>query len=131
MSNTQRFDIAYPAVILPFMRTLSSRMLGICLVSVVIGFSFVFGVSADPPPTPDADPPTQAEQDPQTPEDACTDIRDKAKRWTAGVSRQSPERRLRDRRDRYGTPPERDMARRNVPERPDNALPEVVCGGIR
>lgn len=56
--------------ILALMRTPSSRMLRVCVVSVFLGLVFVLGVSADPPPAPDADPPAQAEQEPQVPEDA-------------------------------------------------------------
>ena len=56
------------------MRVTLSRMLSVCVVSVFIGFSFVFGLAAAPPPTPDAAPPAQAEQDPQAPEDACAGI---------------------------------------------------------
>ena len=61
-------------LILALMRIMSSRMLRVCFVSVLIGLSFVLGVSADPPPAPDADPPAQAEQNPQAPEDACADV---------------------------------------------------------
>ena len=50
-----------------------SRMLGVCVVSVLIGFSLVLGVSANPPPA-------QAEQAPQTPEDACADIHEQGEK---------------------------------------------------
>ena len=55
-------------------------MLSVCVVSVFIGFSFVFGLAAAPPPTPDADPPAQAEQDPQAPEDACAGINEQSEK---------------------------------------------------